>query len=158
MAQWLANEQIDALYTSPLQRARETAQPLAERWQMTPTVVDGIAEYDRHEKVYIPLEEVKADKAAFARFVGQNDSPVRRAWRAEVAATVEELVAAHRGQRIAAVCHGGVINAYLSFVLGIDKPMFFEPEYTSVHRITAASTGQRTVLTMNEAPFLRGLR
>ena len=34
-------------------------------------------------------------------------------FRARVVATIEELIDAHPGQRIAVVCHGGVINGYL---------------------------------------------
>jgi aspartyl aminopeptidase len=40
------------------------------------------------------------------------------------------------GQRIAVVCHGGVINTYLAHVLGIDDAVgFFYPNYTSIHRV-----------------------
>jgi probable phosphoglycerate mutase len=50
-----------------------------------------------------------------------------------------------------------VINAYVTHVLGIEKPMVYEPRYTSVNRVAAASSGERTVLTLNEAPWLRDL-
>ncbi len=72
-------------------------------------------------------------------------------------AAVEEIVAAHSGQVVAVVCHGGVINAYLSHVLGIEDPSgFFYPNYTSIHRVVAARSGQRTLLTINETCHLRG--
>jgi len=55
------------------------------------------------------------------------------------------------------VCHGGVINAYLSKILGIDNPTgFFYPNYTSIHRVMAARSGERTVHTLNETAHLRG--
>src|SRR5687767_6030522 len=46
-AEWLAPERFDALYTSPLQRARQTAEPIASCVGLEIQVEDGIAEYDR---------------------------------------------------------------------------------------------------------------
>ena len=67
--------------------------------------------------------------------------------------------AEHRGQRIAIVCHGGVINAYLATLLSLRSGFergFFYPNYTSIHRVAAASTGQREIVTVNETSHLRG--
>lgn len=162
MAGWLAEEPFDAIYVSPLVRARQTARPLGELHALEPIVVDGLAEFDRDERTYIPIEEMKngatpADRQRWLDLLANNNSAGRRAWRAQVVVAVEELVEQNRGRRIAAVCHGGVINAYTSHVMGIEAPMFFEPEYTSVHRVLAASSGVRSIVTLNEAPFLRGL-
>lgn len=162
MAAWLADEQIDALYVSPLQRARQTVAPLAAHHGLEPVVVDAIAEYDRHDSAYIPIEDLKAMKAAgnaekWYELVAGNDSAERKVWRAEVVPAFESIIAANRGRKVAAVCHGGVINAYLSHVLGITSAMFFEPLYTSIHRIAASGSGERSILSVNEAPWLRSL-
>lgn len=162
MADWLAHERIDALYVSPLVRAQETAVPLAERFGLRPVVVDLLAEYDRHHSHYIPLEDLKAAKAAgngqgWADLVAGGDTEERRRWRAELVKVIEEIIASHRGQRVAAVCHGGVINAYLSHILGVASPQFFEPLYTSVTRVMAAGSGERTMVTVNESHWLRSL-
>jgi probable phosphoglycerate mutase len=77
------------------------------------------------------------------------------AFQAGVVAAVERVVARHARQRVAVVCHGGVINAYVGHVLGIERVLFFEPKYTSVSRVLAASTGERSVLTLNETAHLR---
>ncbi|MCU1390852.1 MAG: hypothetical protein JWL72_4190, partial [Ilumatobacteraceae bacterium] len=74
-----------------------------------------------------------------------------------VIAAVDAIVDQHRGQRVAVVCHGGVINAYLARVLGIaDSVGFFYPNYTSIHRVMAAGSGQRQIVTVNETAHLRG--
>ena len=44
----------------------------------------------------------------------------RRVVRRGVVAAVERVVAAHPGQTVAVVAHGGVVNVYLAHVLGID--------------------------------------
>ena len=66
-------------------------------------------------------------------------------------------MAGHPGQRVAVVCHGGVINAYTGHVLGVDNPLFFLPEYTSITRVFAASSGERSIHTLNEFAHLRGM-
>lgn len=162
MSRWLANERIDALYVSPLQRARQTAQPLADALQLEPVVLDAVAEYDRHESTYIPIEELKAMQRAgthdgWQRLLADSSTDERRAWRSDVAEALEAVIGRHRGHNVAVVCHGGVINAYVTHILNVDNPLVYEPKYTSVNRIVAASSGERTVLTLNEAPWLRDL-
>jgi probable phosphoglycerate mutase len=50
-----------------------------------------------------------------------------------------------------------VINAYLAHVLGLADPTgFFYPNYTSIHRIAAARSGERSILSINETAHLRG--
>ena len=70
---------------------------------------------------------------------------------------LEALIDAHPGEKVAAVCHGGVINSYLTHVLHIEDPNgFFYPNYTSIHRVAAARSGERSVLSLNETCHLRG--
>jgi 2,3-bisphosphoglycerate-dependent phosphoglycerate mutase len=55
---------------------------------------------------------------------------------------------------VAAVCHGGVINVYLAALLGLERHLWFEPGYTSISRVAAARTGERSVVTLNETAHL----
>jgi 2,3-bisphosphoglycerate-dependent phosphoglycerate mutase len=153
LAEWLADEEIDAIWCSPMRRARETAAPLSERLGLPITVDEGIAEYDRESLSYIPVEELKA--ANDPRWYQVPEQPEH--FRGVVVEAVERIVAAHPRQRVAVVCHGGVINVYTGHVLGIDDPLFFLPAYTSISRVLAASTGERSIVTLNEAAHLRNL-
>jgi probable phosphoglycerate mutase len=153
LADWLAEEQIDAVWSSPMRRARETAKPLAARLSLPVTVDDDLSEYDREALSYIPIEELKA--AGDPRW---NEIPEQPAhFRGVVVAAIERIVAAHPRQRVAVVCHGGVVNAYAAHVLGIEDALFFLPGYTSISRVLAASTGERSIASLNEAAHLRGL-
>jgi probable phosphoglycerate mutase len=161
LAAYLESEEIDALYASPLRRAVQTAQPIADCKGLTITIEEGIAEWDRNSSEYIPVEEMKAQNhprwQAMLRgdWDGQDESPDQFADR--VVTTIEGLIDAHPSQRIALVCHGGVINAYLGHVLGLGvSPGFFYPNYTSIHRVAAARAGQRMLVTLNETTHLRG--
>jgi len=71
--------------------------------------------------------------------------------------TLDGIIADHSGQTVVVVCHGGVINLFLSSVLGLtsDGPGFFYPNYTSIHRVAASRSGIRSIVTINETSHLR---
>jgi 2,3-bisphosphoglycerate-dependent phosphoglycerate mutase len=161
LARYLSSEHLDAIYASPLQRARQTAAAVAARHEFGVQVCDGVAEFDRFSVDYIPTEELKAanDPRYHAMINGEwdTDEETSDEFRARVVRTIEELIEAHPAQRIAVVCHGGVINGYLCHVLGLIRPRgFFYPNYTSINRIAAARSGTRSVVTINETSHLRG--
>jgi 2,3-bisphosphoglycerate-dependent phosphoglycerate mutase len=153
LAAWLSDEDIDAIWCSPMRRARETALPVADQLGLDVRIEDGIAEYDRDSPSYIPVEELKA--ANDPRWYQVPEQPEH--FRAVVVEAVERIVASHARQRVAVVCHGGVVNAYAGHVLRIDDPLFFLPAYTSISRVFAASTGERSIASLNEAAHLRGI-
>lgn len=161
LAQYLASETLHAVYASPLRRAKETAAPVAATQGVGIVSSAGVAEWDQDSPDYVPVEELKAanDPRWHALLAGEWSSDESEAeFRERVITTLEELIAAHRGQRIAVVCHGGVINGYLAHVLGLAEFTrgFFYPNYTSIHRVAAASSGERSIVTINETAHLRG--
>jgi len=161
LAAYLGDEPIHAIYTSPLKRAIQTAAPLAERLGLTTTIVDGVAEYDRLSNTYIPVEELKATNdprwQQMLADTWDDRDETRTEFADRVQSAMESIVVDHPGQNVAVVCHGGVINAFLARVLGMqDSAGFFYPNYTSVHRVAAARSGQRQIITVNETAHLRG--
>ncbi len=52
------------------------------------------------------------------------------------------------------VTHGGVLNVYLAHVLGTGRLLWFHPAYTSISRVAAARTGQRSIESLNETAHL----
>jgi probable phosphoglycerate mutase len=160
LAEYLSSESLDAVYASPLRRAVQTAEPLAASQRRDIALVDDVAEWDRHSNEYVPIEELKAanDPRWQAMLRGEwtvhEESPEQ--FRERVVGAIENLVETHSGGRIAIVCHGGVINGYLGHVLGLSNPQgFFYPNYTSIHRVAAARSGERSVVTINETSHLR---
>src|SRR5687767_11585663 len=61
LADWLAVEPIDAVWSSPLRRAQETAAPLAAALGHDVVIDEELAEFDREADFYIPVEELKAE-------------------------------------------------------------------------------------------------
>lgn len=158
VAAWLGAETIHAVYSSPMRRALETAEPYARANGQQILTSDGIAEFDRHAPSYVPMEELKEeDYAAWKAFVdgGYSDNVDIHHFHATVVNTLEGIIAGHRSQRVAVFCHGGVINVWTAHVLGLRPSLFFEPRYTSVNRYLCAGTGERNLLSLNETGHLR---
>lgn len=153
VAAWLERERIDRLYSSPMQRALQTAGPLAEQKGLDVEVRAGVAEYDQNAEHYIPVEQLKEldydrwlrlmrgellDHIDFPRFVK------------DVTDSIEAIIAENKGKRVAITCHGGVINVWAAHVIGFEPRLFFNPTYTSINRFMAASSGEKSVITLNE--------
>jgi len=158
LAAWLASERVDAVYASPLRRARETAEPLAAAHGLPVRIEPGVVEFDPHSASYVPLEEIKAESRELWQELvsgGLTAGVDVALFRRTVAAALERVVAAHPGARVAVVCHGGVVNAWAAHVLDLEPTLFFQPLYTSVSRFLAAGSGERSLLSLNETAHLR---
>jgi len=161
VASWLGEETIDHIYTSPMRRARETSQPLEKRLGLTAIVRDDISEFDKDSSSYVPMEVLKeTNRKAWERMASgaMTTSPeTLSSWYTNTVTQLEEIVQVHGGQRVAVVCHGGVINAYLARCLEFDIQDFmkFDVDYTSVTRVLASGTGHRSVKSINETAHFR---
>jgi probable phosphoglycerate mutase len=163
LAAWLAFEPIDAIVSSPLLRAVDTAAPIAKSCGLEVEVVEGLIEYDSNSDHYIPMEELRAtkDERCHAMVSGQWDAfgaDLPHVFRERIDATVTEIVSRFAGRRVVAVCHGGVINVALGSVLGVEQPLWFEPGYTSLSRMRASRGGVRSIASLNELAHLEAKR
>ncbi len=164
LAGYLGSEPVGGVWSSPMARARQTAAPLARALGIDVVVDAELAEWDREATSYVPIEELKAAKderwvamvegdLAFAHSSGRFDLET---FRTGVVSAIEHIVAGNPGGSVIVVCHGGVINTYLAHILGITRPLWFEPRYTSIHRVLASRRGDRSLDTLNEIAHLRG--
>lgn len=157
----LADDEVTAVYTSPLARARETAAPLAAALGLEPVVEPGIAEFDSADPSYVPIEELKAAGDPRWHALARGDlystgvDPV--AFRERVVTAVEAVVQRHPGGRAVLFTHAGACNAYLGHVLGQERAIWFAPAYCSVSRVGAARDGRRGVVSLNETGHVRDL-
>jgi probable phosphoglycerate mutase len=163
LADWLAREQVDTVLSSPMRRARETAAPVAAAHGLEVEIVDGLVEYDAASADYIPMDELQAsgDPRWHAMVEGRWEdfgADPAHVFKARVAGAVEDIVDRFAGQRVVAVCHGGVINCALASILGIDRYLWFEPKYTSISRVVASRSGIRSVASLNDHAHLEATR
>ena len=161
VVQALAGDEVSAIWTSPAARARQTAEPLAAALGLEPVVEPGIAEFDRDEASYVPVEELRAagdprwERLLRGDLYGAGVDPA--AFRSRVVAAVEQAVARHPGGRVVLFTHAGACNAYLGHLLGQPRDLWFAPAYCSVSRVGAARDGRRGVVSLNETGHVRDL-
>jgi broad specificity phosphatase PhoE len=118
LAQELRGLDLAAVYTSPLERAVTTAARIA-----MPTVVDDLREIDlgdveglQFEDYPRELQRALLDTPATATFPGGESYEQLRA---RVTAALEDIVARHDGETVAAISHAGAIRAALATWLGV---------------------------------------
>jgi probable phosphoglycerate mutase len=161
VVQALIGDDVDALYTSPALRARQTAAPLEAMLGMTAEVEPGIAEFDSADNSYVPVEELKAanDPRWHALMKGDlySHGVDPRAFRQRVVEAVERIVARHPGGRAVLFSHAGAINAAAGHVLSQERTIWFPPAYCSLTRIGAARDGRRGITSLNETAHVRDL-
>lgn len=117
LAERLAIERFDALYSSDLLRAQQTAQPIAERLALSVLPVSGLREQHFGELEGLSLQTVQtqypdiwntwlAHRADYAVPGGESV----RQFSARTLAAVYELAERHVGQRLLVIAHGGVLD------------------------------------------------
>jgi len=138
----LLDPQPAAVYCSPLRRCRETVAPYAETAGVEVHYDEELVEAHIGEWENKPFEEILEDEQMLRRLRNQqpiwNHAPGAEdpeSFRERVGGALERIVARHAEGDLLVVCHGGVINAYLGLVLGVDAAMFFLPENTSVNSV-----------------------
>lgn len=158
---WLSKEKIDSIFSSPLRRAYQTAEPLAQHLALDIELEPRVAEFDRDSEIYVPLEELKhLDYEKWLQFMRQGypDGLDLESFRTGVIESLGEIASNHVGQRVAVFCHGGVINTLASDVIGLGFKLFFNPFYTSINRFLISSGGVRSVGSLNECAHLRDFK
>lgn len=145
LAAALAGEPVRAVYASDLARAWQTALPLAGALRVEPRAEPGLRE--RHYGAFegLTFEELERDHPGdFARwrarepdFEPPGGGETLRALHARVESLLRALARRHRGERVAAVTHGGVLDcAYrIATGLAIEAPRRHELLNASVNRV-----------------------
>ena len=155
---------IDAVYCSNLRRARETAAEVGRHHGLEPVVVHDLREVEVWRDMPQDLSLMEYLGANYLTAVRER-MIAEKSWdvypysessahfkRRSVNA-VEAVLAAHPGGRIAVVCHGGVINAYVGHLVATPYDMFFRPAHASISLVVAGQ-GRRAVRTLNDVHHL----
>jgi probable phosphoglycerate mutase len=156
LAQRIARlERVAAVYTSPLERARETAAPIARARGLALLVERGLHEVDIGEWTGLSLR--RALKRPEWRLVHRYPSGFRFAggesfaeMQTRMTTTLARLVERHRGETIVAVSHADPIKAAVAYALGTHLDLFQRIAIApgSITAIAYAPAGPR-VLTLN---------
>lgn len=125
LAQSLASDEFDAIYSSDLRRAFETADAVARTRKLEIVVDAELREIDVGEWSGLTTAQIQARHPdGFARHVmggdGWEHGETHAAMSARVIAAVTQIADAHPGGRVLCVLHGGTIRALLAKAEGID--------------------------------------
>lgn len=157
LAERMATSALEAVYCSPLRRARQTAQPIAAAHATEARVCDDLSELDLGHRDYVPPDLLGSALAEHLDRVrepvrGGNSNPLVTSFRALALATIDRIATDHQGAPapVVVVSHLGFINAVLTGILGIWELVAFELGHTSVSRIYVGADGIRSVASVNE--------
>lgn len=150
----LASERFDALYSSDLLRARQTAQPLAERQRMEILLEAGLRE--RHYGIFETLTyaEVKVKYPEdYARFDAREPGYDFRTGESlqdfsrRCIDAFERIAGRHPGQSVLVFTHGGVLDKLYRYVNGlpIDTPRDFGIPNAGLNRVQRSGAGWRVL-------------
>lgn len=135
LARELAAESLQAIYTSPLRRARETADVVGTALGIDPVADPDLVEIDVGG--WAGLSRAEAEERhpqAFRRWVeggeGWEDGETFERMAARVVGALRRIAAAHPEGSVLVVSHGGPIRAVLASALGMEVR-----EHRRAHRV-----------------------
>lgn len=147
VADRLADEQVSAIYVTPLRRTQQTAAPLAACLGVTPRVDDRLREVhlgdwegaifrkqidERHPLTQQMFAEQRWDVIPGAE---PHDALVAR-----VRAAIADIAQAHTDQRIAVFSHGGVIGMLLHLATDSQPFAFLGVDNGSISHLVITTT------------------
>jgi len=123
----LGDDNIDAVYCSPLDRTLETATVLAKPHELTPIPKDGLREISHGHWEGLSRREVEenfpdeyaaweSDPFTFAPVRGESGISVL----ARALPVIREIVVSHQGMNVLVVSHKATLRLVISSLLGFD--------------------------------------
>jgi probable phosphomutase (TIGR03848 family) len=152
-----------AIYVSPLERARETAAPLARLLKLHPVIDRGLSECDFGSWTGKKLSQlsrkaewktVQHSPSTFRFPEGESFSEMQqRVW-----ATLEKLAARHRGRTIVVFSHADTIKAAVTYAQGVPLDLFQRTVISTCSvSVVALGPSGPVVLTVNSTESLKDL-
>ena len=167
LAEALADDELHAVYSSDLERARQTAEPLARRKGLQTRLDAGLREraFGEFEGLsFAQIEQRWPEQAAAWRRrdpdFGARGGEVLRDFRERVVAAVTLLARGHPGQSIALVTHGGVLDLLYREAtrLALHAPRTWQVPNAGINRLLHSGgamvlVGWADVGHLQDAPF-----
>jgi broad specificity phosphatase PhoE len=154
-----ADAPFGAVYASPLQRARQTAERIRESVRAQLLVEPGLREIHCGDVDGRSVEHVRLHHpAAWARNAGERDEDFRwpggesyREFRARCLRAARAIASRHRGERVLLVTHAGFISQVLGWIAGVSCARWssFRPRNASIS-VIEWSRGRGEIVTFDE--------
>jgi len=165
VARRLAGVPLAAVYSSDLMRTRQSADLVAAPHGLRPVALVGLREFAMGQWEGLTAEEIRAlapdSFAAWMADVGRFQFPggenleqvAARSWEA-----FEDIVAAHEGERVAIVAHGGSLRAILCRALGValDRLLALGQDYAGLSMLERPAGAWSLALLNHHEPLALG--
>lgn len=155
----------DALLSSPMPRARQTAEIIAPALGLAPEIVDDLQELKPGEADGMSFADYQAAYGRFSYDLSKPISPGGETWPTfmdRVSALYAWIADRYAGQIVVAVCHGWVIEGSFSCFFGLDTgnlpAVEFQVANTSItqwERISRRDEGRWRLKRYNDDIHLR---
>ncbi len=165
LAEHLSDLKIDAIYSSPLKRAIQTAEMIAGYHKLDVEVAPGLIDFDYGQWQGLPHQEVKDKyKELYAEWIknphqakmpaGESLAEVRE----RTVSVVDNIIAKHEGT-VVLVSHRVVNKVLICALLGLDNSHFWNIRLDTCGITTFAYENEQFVLTKhNDTSYLKPLQ
>ena len=150
LARRLAGEPAHRIYVSDLLRARQTAQPVAQQLGLPSVADSALREQSFGQVDGMRVEDIKSQHPQawagwllFQEDYGMPGGETTRQFHTRVMDAVNRLVAAHRGETLVVVTHGGVLDMIYRTArsLGLSGPRQSEIPNAGLNRVRVREGG-----------------
>jgi probable phosphoglycerate mutase len=155
LARRLESAGIGAIYSSPMERARQTAAPLAEALGLDVRIAEELNEIDIGDWTNLTMEEIGREPGwrdwnAFRSCTLPPGGELMLEAQRRVVRLLWDLRRRHDGQTVALFSHGDIIRGAMAHFLGVHLDLFLRIEIdpASVSAVEVGDWGPR-VLRMN---------
>ena len=158
---------IAAIYTSPLQRAQQTASLVGDVVQVIPTAEHALRELDSGDLSTLSYGEAKEhypEVIVEGKTLEEAQIPNSETYAEmhhRVASAINRIIKQSPNQQIVCITHGGPVVAYLRAAMGYTPEQQRKPRFqcrpASIHHLQMDLEGERTVVALNDVAHLTGL-
>jgi broad specificity phosphatase PhoE len=165
LAEYLSEQKIEAVYSSPLKRAARTAEAVARRHKLRVEIVNGLTDCDFGQWQGLHLKEVRDKYSQLYQQWAESPQLVKLPGgesldevRERALAVVNGVTAKHRG-RVVLVSHRVVNKVLICALLGLDNSHFW-----NIRQDTCGTTffsyenGRFVLIKHNDTSYLKPLK
>jgi len=165
LAEYLSHLKLEAIYSSPLQRALTTAEMIADYHKLGVEIAPGLIDFNYGEWQGLPHQEVKDKyKQLYAKWINNPDQvkiPAGESLndvRERALDVVNSVVAKHEGT-VALVSHRVVNKVLICALLGLDNSYFWNIKQETGGITTFTYEKERFILTEhNNTSYLKPIQ
>jgi broad specificity phosphatase PhoE len=141
LAGFLESTPLDRIYASPMKRVQQTLTPIVNAHRPAPSVLEGLREVDFGAWTGLGWDQVRErfgvsafDWLHLLQNGGIAEAEPVADFSRRVRSCLDQVLTEGQGQKVAIVCHGGVVRMLLAHLLDLPLPCTsaFEIDYASM--------------------------